>query len=383
MPIPYWRLSSFYLCYFAALGSFIPYWSLYLKENGFNSAEIGQLSALMLGMKIISPNLWGWIADRSRDNLNIIRGTAFLTACVFAAFLTTHGYVEFAWITLVFGFFWNAPLPLYEATTLAHLQAEPHRYSRIRLWGSVGFILTVMGVGKWLDTQPIVVLPIIITGLLVLTWLATVVTPESRARRQDRSPVRLISIIKKPEVIAFLLVYVLIQIAHAPYYVFYSIYLEQHLYSTTMIGLLWSLGVIAEIVLFLFMKGLLKRYSLRGILLASLLFTALRWTLIGNFVENPWLLVFAQLLHAASFGGAHIAAIHFVHRFFDQQHQSKGQALYHSVSFGLGGMVGSLGSGHYWESMGSHIVYSTAAISCLIAFIVAYLWVGRENSCYT
>ena len=383
MPIPYWRLSSFYLCYFAALGSFIPYWSLYLKENGFNSAEIGQLSALMLGMKIISPNLWGWIADRSRDNLNIIRGTAFLTACVFAAFLTAHGDVEFAWITLVFGFFWNAPLPLYEATTLAHLQAEPHRYSRIRLWGSVGFILTVMGVGKWLDTQPIVVLPIIITGLLVLTWLATVVTPESRARRQDRSPVRLISIIKKPEVIAFLLVYVLIQIAHAPYYVFYSIYLEQHLYSTTMIGLLWSLGVIAEIVLFLFMKGLLKRYSLRSILLASLLFTALRWTLIGNFVENPWLLVFAQLLHAASFGGAHIAAIHFVHRFFDQEHQSKGQALYHSVSFGLGGMVGSLGSGHYWESMGSHIVYSTAAISCLIAFIVAYLWVGRENTCYT
>ena len=323
------------------------------------------------------------MADRSRNNLAIIRWTAFLTAVVFAAFLVAQGYVEFAWVTLVFGFFWNAPLPLYEATTLVHLQAEPHRYSRIRLWGSVGFILTVMGVGKLLDTQPIFLLPVIITGLLALTWLTTVITPESRVLSHDHSTVSLSSIIKKPEVIAFLLVYVLIQIAHAPYYVFYSIYLEQHLYSTTTMGLLWSLGVIAEIILFFFIKGLLKRYSLRAVLLASLLLAAIRWTLIGSFVDNLAILMLAQLLHAASFGGMHIAAIHFVQRFFNQQHQSKGQALYHSVSFGVGGMLGSLGSGYYWELLGSHVVYAVAAISCGIGFIIAYLWVGRENYCYT
>jgi MFS transporter, PPP family, 3-phenylpropionic acid transporter len=183
-------------------------------------------------------------------------------------------------------------------------------------------------------------------------------------------------------VLAFLLVYILIQFAHAPYYVFYSIYLKQHLYSTTTTGLLWSLGVIAEIVLFLFMKGMLKRYSLRGILLTSLIFAVLRWVLIGNYVDNMGLLIFAQLLHAATFGAAHIAAIHFVHRFFDQQHQGKGQALYHSLSFGLGGMLGSLSSGYYWESLGSHVIYSTAALSCGFAFVVAYIWVGREDDLF-
>jgi MFS transporter, PPP family, 3-phenylpropionic acid transporter len=380
MAVPYWRLSSFYLCYFATLGAFIPYWSLYLKENGFNAAEIGQLSALLVGTKIIAPNLWGWIADHTRKNLRIIRWTSFFAALLFAGFLAIHNYMEFAWLTIGFSFFWNAPLPLYEATTLSHLQSNSHRYSRIRLWGSVGFILAVTAVGKLLDSQPILLLPVMITALLASTWLATLVTPESRSTNHDHSPTRITSIIKKPEVLAFLLVYVLIQFAHAPYYVFYSIYLKQHLYSTTTTGLLWSLGVIAEIVLFLFMKSLLKRYSLRGILLTSLIFAVLRWVLIGTYVDNIYLLLFAQLLHAATFGGTHIAAIHFVHRFFDQQHQAKGQALYHSLSFGLGGMLGSLSSGYYWESLGSHVVYSVAALSCGIAFVVAYLWVGLGDS---
>jgi MFS transporter, PPP family, 3-phenylpropionic acid transporter len=383
MSVPYWRLSSFYLCYFATLGAFIPYWSLYLKENGFNSAEIGQLSAFLVGTKIIAPNLWGWIADHTRKNLRIIRWTSFFATLLFAGFLAVNGYMEFALLTIGFSFFWNAPLPLYEATTLAHLQAEPHRYSRIRLWGSVGFILTVAGVGKLLDNQPIVLLPVLVTALLALNWLTTLATPESRIISHQSSPVRIFSIIRKPEVLAFLLVYVLIQFAHAPYYVFYSIYLKQHLYSTTTTGLLWSLGVIAEIVLFLFMKGVLKRFSLRSILLCSLVFSALRWVLIGGYVDNIGLLLFAQLLHAATFGGTHIAAIHFVHRYFDHQHQSKGQALYHSLSFGLGGMLGSLSSGYYWEALGSHIIYSAAAVSCSFALVIAYVWVGRKDISYT
>jgi MFS transporter, PPP family, 3-phenylpropionic acid transporter len=383
MTVPYWRLSSFYLFYFATLGAFIPYWSLYLRENGFNPAEIGQLSALLAGTKIIAPNLWGWVADHTRKNLRIIRWATFFAAALFAGFLVVHGYVEFAWLTIAFSFFWNAPLPLYEATTLSHLQVDSHRYSRIRLWGSVGFILTVMGIGGFLDFQPLLSLPVMITVLLVLTWITALATPESRVINHEHGYVNISSIIKKPEVIAFLLVYVLVQVAHAPYYVFYSIYLKEHLYSSTMTGLLWSLGVVAEIVLFLFMKILLTRYSLRVILLGSIAFTVLRWLLIGAYVDNLWVLVFAQLLHAATYGGTHIAGIHFVQRFFDQRHQSKGQALYHSLSFGLGGVLGSLTSGYYWEILGSHIVFSAAALSCGIAFVIAFVWVGREDNCYT
>lgn len=379
MSVPYWRLSSFYLCYFAALGAFVPYWSLFLQQKGFTPAEIGQLSALLVGTKIIAPNLWGWIADRTHRTLTVIRWTAWIAACLFAGFLALADYAEFAWLTIVFSFFWNAPLPLFEATTLSHLHGESHRYSRIRLWGSVGFILAVLGVGRWLEFQTAGRLPILVAVLLGTTWLSALVTPQTQSDVQKRTKVGLGSIVFRADVLAFLAVNVLVQIAHAPYYVFFTVYLNEHLYSSTVTGLLWSLGVVAEIVLFLLMKWLLRRFSLRSILLSSLLLSVARWLLIGNFVDRPGLMILAQVLHAATFGGTHIAAIHFIHRFFDRAHQAKGQALYQSLSFGVGGMLGSYLSGAYWESFGSHIIYTVAAISCGLAFIIAFIWVGREQ----
>jgi len=380
MPVPYWRLSGFYFFYFAALGAMLPYWSLYLHDRGFNPVEIGELSALLVGTKIIAPNLWGWLADHTGKSLRIIRIASFFAALLFTGFLFAHNYFWFAWITVAFSFFWNAALPQFEAATLFHLKSDTHRYSQIRLWGSIGFIVTVLGIGRLLDTHPIALLPAVIAVLLALIWVVALLTPDAPAGGHGLESVGIMKILKKPEVLAFLLVYMLLQMAHGPYYIFYSIYLKQYQYSATMTGLLWSFGVFAEIVLFMYMQRLLKRFSLRQILLLSILLAALRWLLIAGGADYIGLLFFAQVLHAATFGGAHVAAIHLVHLYFGQQHQGKGQALYSSLSFGLGGMLGSLYSGYYWESLGSEFVYAMAAFVCGVAFIIAYLWVGRENS---
>ena len=380
MSVPYWRLSGFYFFYFATLGGFLPYWSLYLKDDGFNPIEIGELSALLVGTKIIAPNLWGWIADHTGKSLRIIRLASFFAALFFAGFLFAEHYFWFAWITIAFSFFWNAVLPQFEAVTLFHLKNEPHRYSQIRLWGSIGFIVAVLGIGALLDSQPVAILPCVITALLVSSWWATLITPEAKAISHGPALVGMLKILKKPEVLAFFTVNILLQIAHAPYYVFYSIYLKHYHYSTAVTGLLWALGVLAEIILFLYVRRLLKRFSLRVILLLSLVLATGRWLIIGWFPDYLGLLIIAQLLHAATFGGAHVVAIHLVHLYFGGQHQGKGQALYSSLSFGLGGMLGSLYSGYYWDSLGSRFVYSMAAICCGIAFVIAYIWVGRENA---
>ena len=380
MSVPYWRLSGFYFFYFATLGGFLPYWSLYLKDAGFNPIEIGELSALLVGTKIIAPNLWGWIADHTGKSLRIIRIAAFFAPLLFTGFLLAHDYFWFAWITIAFSFFWNAVLPQFEAVTLFHLKNETHRYSQISLWGSIGFIVTVLGIGRLLDSQPVAILPLVIVALLVSSWWVTLITPDAKAISHGPAPLGMLLIIKKPEVLAFFVVNILLQVAHAPYYVFYSIYLRHYHYSTAVTGLLWALGVLAEIVLFLYMRGLLKRFSLRAILLLSLALATGRWLMIGWCADYLGLLIMAQLLHAATFGGAHVVAIHLVHHYFGGQHQGKGQALYSSLSFGLGGMLGSLYSGYYWESLGSRFVYSMAAICCGIAFVIAYIWVGRENA---
>ncbi len=381
MAVPYWRLSGFYFFYFATVGALVPYWSLYLKDSGFNPIQIGQLSALLIGTKIVAPNVWGWIADHTGKSLPIIRFASFFAALLFAGFLFVQGYLEFALITVAFSFFWNAALPQFEAATLFHLKHEPHRYSQIRLWGSIGFIATVQGIGWLLDSQPIVLLPIGITVLLAANWLVTLIVPEApRAAHHEIIPTRIWQILKKPAVAAFFVMGMLIHAAHAPYYVFYSIYLQHYHYSATLTGGLWALGVVAEIVLFIYMKPLLKRFSLRGILLVSIVLAIARWLMIGWGADYWGVLVFAQLLHAATFGSTHVAAIHLVHDYFGQQHQGKGQALYGSFCMGLGGMLGSLYSGYYWELLAPEFIYSASAIACGVALLIAYLWVGRGKT---
>lgn len=379
MTIPYWRLSGFYFFYFATVGSFIPYWSLYLKGTGYNPVEIGQLSALLISTKIIAPNLWGWIADRTGKSLPIIRIASLFAALLFAGFLFVHGFLWFALITVGFSFFWNAALPQFEAATLFHLQDESHRYSQIRLWGSIGFIFAVLGVGRLLDDHPIVLLPIVITSLLTGIWLVTLIVPDARCNHHEQDTVGIWKIIARPAVLAFFTVGMLLQTAHAPYYVFYSIYLKNYHYSATLTGGLWALGVVAEIVLFIYMKRLLLRFSLRHILLCSIVLAIGRWLLIAWYAENLVLLACAQLLHAASFGSTHIAAIHLVQTHFGQRHQGKGQALYAALCMGLGGMLGSLYSGYFWELLGAEIIYSIGAAVCCFALLIAYIWIDGEK----
>ena len=379
MSVPYWRLSSFYFFYFATLGGFLPYWSLYLEHIKFSALEIGELSALMVATKIIAPNLWGWIADHTGKSLRIIRIASFFAAIIFAGFFFKDSYLWVAMITVGFSFFWNAALPQFEAATLFHLKKEPHRYSQIRLWGSIGFIVTVLIIGRAIDLLSIDYLPEFIICLLGMIWLVSLVTPEAKASVHDSDAVKIFQIIRQPEIIAFFVVYMLLQAAHGPYYVFYSIYLNQFHYTPTIIGFLWALGVCAEVILFVFMKRILKKVSLRSILLTSVFLSVCRWLIIAFFVESLPLMIFAQILHAATFGSSHVVAIHLVHKYFGDQHQGKGQALYSSLSFGLGGMVGSLYSGYFWDSFGALFVYSTAAVSSFIAFIIAYIWVGREK----
>jgi PPP family 3-phenylpropionic acid transporter len=379
MSVPYWRLSSFYLFYFATLGGFLPYWNLYLKQLGLDAAQIGNLSAVLVGSRIVAPNFWGWIADRTGHNLRLIRLTLFFSAAAFSAFLLVRGYTELALCTFGFGVFWNASLPLFEAVTLAHLRDDAHRYSRIRLWGSVGFIAAVQGLGWWFDRQPIGQLRLFVVTLLLLNWIVTLMLPRPVPRQTHAEPFGVLSVLKRPEVLVFLVVSMLLQAAHGPYYVFYSIYLQQLHYSAAATGSLWALGVFAEIVLFVFMRPLLGLLTLRSILLWSLLLAAARWLLIGWYAQTLAILVSAQLLHAASFGAAHIAAIHLVQRYFGEQHQSKGQALYSSFSFGLGGMGGSLFSGYYWDELGPRTIFGAAALACLFAYGIACAGLARDH----
>lgn len=373
----YWRLSGFYLFYFASLGALIPYWGLYLQSLGFGVVEIGELVGIVMATKIVAPNIWGWIADHTGRRMRIVRIACLLSTLLFAAVFTAQGYWQMALVMTGFSFFWNAALPQFEANTLNHLGADTHRYSSIRLWGSIGFILTVAALGALFERSGTGWLPVALIGLFAAIWLSSLLVPEKVAGHPPLEHLSLRAVLRQPVVIAVLLVCFLMQASHGPYYTFYSIYMAEHGYSETLIGELWALGVVAEIGVFLKMRRWLPRYGARRLLLSATALTALRWLLLAGFVDQLWVMVLAQTLHAASFGLYHAVSIHLFHRLFRGRLQGRGQALYSSVSFGAGGAAGSVAAGYLWQGAGAGWMYLAAAATALLALGVA--WRGVRN----
>lgn len=365
----YWRLSAFYLAYFGFVGAFTPYWSLYLKSLAFDAFQIAVLMSLFQLARMFSPSLWGWVADHLGQRVRIIQWLAALSlvAYVGAFFGTSFGWL-FA-VMLLLSFFWSASLPLIEVVTLGHLGDNFDRYGRIRLWGSVGFISAVIGLGYLLDVAAIDTLLWVVLGLLVAVALCSRGLPEpllAAHHGHESEQGSLWSIIRRREVIALLVACFSMSAAHGVYYTFYSIYLVDHGYSTDQVGWLWALGVICEILIFLAMPRLTRWLGLRRIMLISLVLAFVRFTLIGWAVDWWWAIVLAQTLHAATFGSYHAAAVALIYRYFQGSHQSRGQGLYTSISYGVGGTFGGVMSGFAWDALGPGWTFSISAACALI-----------------
>jgi PPP family 3-phenylpropionic acid transporter len=364
--LPYWRLSSFYFFYFAVVGTIMPFWGLYLQSLSFSAQEIGIVSAIMMGTRIVAPSLWGWLGDRTGKRLAIIRVGSFLACLCFLVIFFTENFWPIALAVAAYSFFWNAVLAQFEVISLGYLGNQPHRYSRIRLWGSVGFVLVVAGLGWLFDWLSIRYLPFVAVGFLVCIWLSHFTIREQPLPHVPPSKGDLWRVVKQPAVIAFLLSSCLLQISHGAYYTFYSVYLESLDYSRSAIGVLWALGVVAEVLIFMVMPRWFEWISLRGIMIFTLVLTVVRWWLIGCYADSLTVLLIAQLLHAFSFGSAHAVAIELIRRFFSGSVHGQGQALYCAASFGLGGALGAFISGMVW-GVSPVLAFAISAFAAAVA----------------
>ncbi|MCG5530118.1 MFS transporter [Halorhodospira halochloris] len=369
--VPYWRLSGFYLFFFAALGALMPYWGPYLRAEGFSSAQIGELLAILHATKVIAPNVWGYIADRLDRRMAVVRVAALIAFMAFFGILIADTYGTIALVMALFGFFWNAALPQYEANTFNHLQGQEHRYSSIRVWGSVGFIIAVMGIGELLDRVGFDSYPYMVLLIFAGLWLSSLIAPEAGKARQAANGDGFWQTLRQPAVIGFFLACFLNQVGHGPFYGFFSIYLEDHGYSGGLIGALWAWGVVAEIGVFMLMHRIMPRFGARYLLALALALGAVRWLMVAAWVDSPWLIALSQTLHAASFGLYHAVAIDIVNRFFVGRSQGKGQALYSSLTFGAGVAVGSLGAGWVWDLYGGQTFLASSAVALLAAVLAA------------
>lgn len=369
--LPYWRLSGFYFFYFALLGATAPFLPLYFKHLEFSPERIGELVAIPMLMRCIAPNLWGWLGDKTGQRLLIVRLGALLTLCSFSLIFLGKSYVWLALIMLLHAFFWHAILPQFEAITLAHLDKQVSRYSQIRLWGSVGFIVIVVSFGYVFKHFGLGYYPLAVSAVMLGIFLSSLWVP-NKTNKADREPSDKQSIWRSlliPSVAIFYLCLALMQLSHGPYYTFFSIYLEKLEYPSELVGWMWSLGVLAEIILFLIMPRLLGRFSLKTLLISSFALASVRWLLLGNLAEYWPMLILIQLMHAATFGCFHVAAVQFIQRTFSNAQQGQAQALYVSAS-GAGAALGALYAGYSWRSLGPSITFFLGSLAALLAVVL-------------
>ncbi|MEL4282468.1 MULTISPECIES: MFS transporter [Shewanella] len=371
-------LCACYFFFFSILGTMIPYLGVFFENRGFNPQEIGFLLAILMATRIVAPNVWAKVADRTGMRSELVKMGAGAAMLAYLSFFYHGGFVYMALSLALYTFFWNAILAQLEVITLETLGENASRYGQIRSFGSIGYICLVVGAGFAIGQWGTEVLPYIGLALFTGMLVSALPLPANRAVRPqglERQPLKW----TKP-ILWFMVSAMLLQMSAGPFYGFFVLYLKQAGYTEAAAGIFVALGAMAEIVMFMFAPRLLGRYGVNTLLVVSIAMTAVRWLLVAFGVESMLLLGLSQVLHAFTFGLTHAASIQFVHRNFDASHRSQGQALYASLSFGVGGALGTWICGYIWGD-GSGAVWSWVfAAACAFAAMLAVFLIPKDRA---
>lgn len=350
------RLALFYGASFTVVGIFLPYWPVWLEAQGLSAGEIGLLLAASFWPRVVTSVMIPYEADRRGARRRLMTLLAGFTLIAVALFGMAEHFWIFLVLSMIAGASWAAILPVGEALALQETRSHGISYGRVRLWGSITFILTAIGGGHWVEQSgPDIVLGLMLAAIL-LTLIACLQLPESQAGRRPAAPPRLDRLLRRPAFLGFVLASGLIQVSHAVYYGFATLHWRAAGLAETTIGWLWAEGVIAEVILFGAAGAVMRRLDPIRLLIVAGGLTALRWCLTALSTELAPLVV-AQALHAVSFGAVHLATMHYLRDNIPAELQASAQGFYGAIGsallFGLvtpiaGWLYATAGGGAFW-----------------------------------
>jgi len=237
-------------------------------------------------------------------------------------------------------------------------------------------VMDVVGPQAILPAGAMALCSVFLASFLMRDKTAKPANKNTQQTAELKSKVSFLSLINKNVVFLFSLC-VLMQVSHAPWHTFFSIYLEGYGYSKSSIGALWSIGVVFEIVVFIVGYRLLAHYRLATLLSFTFLIAAIRWCLVAKYPESGWLILITQIMHSMTYGLYHSVMIKLIDRIFQGRYQIRGQALYGSVTFGLGGAIGSFFSGYIWTVIGHNELFMAAGILMFFVFLISIMFTSK------
>ncbi|ASL84172.1 3-phenylpropionate MFS transporter [Serratia marcescens] len=364
-------LALSYFTYFFSYGIFLPFWGVWLKGEGIAPETIGILLGAGLVARFLGSLL---IAPRVKDPSHLVsalRLLALLTLAFAVGFCFGNGW---GWLMLViagFNLFFSPLVPLTDALAATWQKQIRMDYGRVRLWGSLAFVigsaLTGQLVAVWGHNAILYSLIFSVLAMLLGMLLKPSVMPQGEARTHSDTERSLWALLKEGPVWRFLLCVTLLQGAHAGYYSFGSIYWQEAGYSASTIGYLWSLGVVAEVIIFASSNVLFRRWNARNLLLLSACCGVLRWSLMAYSTELGWLLLI-QILHCGTFTVCHLAAMRFIAARQGQE-VIRLQAVYSALAMGGGIAVMTVIAGFLFEHWQGGVFWVMAAVAVPALFI--------------
>ncbi|WP_420067125.1 3-phenylpropionate MFS transporter [Serratia ureilytica] len=364
-------LALSYFTYFFSYGIFLPFWGVWLKGEGIAPETIGILLGAGLVARFLGSLL---IAPRVKDPSHLVsalRLLALLTLAFAVGFCFGNGW---GWLMLViagFNLFFSPLVPLTDALAATWQKQIRMDYGRVRLWGSLAFVigsaLTGQLVAVWGHNAILYSLILSVLAMLLGMLLKPSVMPQGEARTHGGAERSLWALLKEGPVWRFLLCVTLLQGAHAGYYSFGSIYWQEAGYSASTIGYLWSLGVVAEVIIFASSNVLFRRWNARNLLLLSACCGVLRWNLMAYSTELGWLLLI-QILHCGTFTVCHLAAMRFIAARQGQE-VIQLQAVYSALAMGGGIAVMTVIAGFLFEHWQGGVFWVMAAVAVPALFI--------------
>ncbi len=316
---------------------------------------------------MIFPILWGIIADRFRIRRHIYIACSIISAAVWAFFLFTVDFRVMLVISILYGIFYSPIISFLEAITMEILGHGKNKYGKIRVWGSIGFIVITVGIGRLMDIYSIgIIISLILAGSLFQAVFSFKI-PVTEVKAKSFS--FRIHMLPKFRLTIFLVCGFLMLFSHGTYYGFFSIHLENLGYGKTFIGSAWALASIAEILVMIKSDVIFRRVSLEKTLLFSFFVAAVRWLILSS-GDSPFIILFSQILHAITYGAFHIASILYIDKLVPSQAKTFGQGVNNAVSYGLGITAGFIMSGYFFEEINTSGLFVLSSIIAVLGGVL-------------
>lgn len=362
-------LTGYYLLYFCTVGLTLPYLPAYLKSLHFSATEVGVLLALGPTMAMFAPPFWGGLADRTGRPDRTLAAISFGAALCFAPLLFVDRFVPVFLIFAAYAFFQTSITPIVDSIALHRVSIVGGSYSRLRLFGSIGFVIAALGFGfsvSEVDRRTVIAC----VGFMIAyaLWSLTIRAPVKAGIA--RHPLSGLRLLKHRDLALLLAATGLHWIGCAPYHGTFAIHVASLQLPPSVIGAATSVGVVAEILAFLLYPKFADRIAPRHLLAISFAMSAVRWALLG-FVQNPYAVASLQALHFFTFGTFYVASIAFMARRVPVELRASGQALFVAITFGLGGLIGYVSAGMGYDLLGGPRNFLVGAgIEVLAALLV-------------